>query len=366
MKRLLLAVSGLSPQILTESLYALACQEPSFIPDEVHLLTTAEGASRAKLELLSRDPGWFHRLRQEYGLPYIHFPESNIHLLRDDTGRPLEDIRTPKDNEHAADSITDKVRELTQDANTCLHVSIAGGRKTMGFYAGYALSLYGRAQDDMSHVLVSSPYEFLPDFFYPSREERIIHDRDGRPVDAAKAQVWLSRIPFVRLRHAIPDSLRSGKARFSEVVRAASEAFTETPQLTLYRRDQMVETPTSLFRLPARLFAFLLWMAEDRKHGGQGFARPTSGVAEPEYARNYLEIYRKLSGANERTLDALEQGMESSFFDQAKSRLNKALDNHLPLSARHYQIVSKGKRGHARFGLWRLDPEQITIKRSPP
>ena len=29
----------------------------------------------------------------------------------------------------------------------------------MGFYLGYALSLYGRTQDRLSHVLVSSPYE---------------------------------------------------------------------------------------------------------------------------------------------------------------------------------------------------------------
>jgi CRISPR-associated protein (TIGR02584 family) len=28
-----------------------------------------------------------------------------------------------------------------------------GERKTMGFYVGYALSLFGRAQDRLSHVI---------------------------------------------------------------------------------------------------------------------------------------------------------------------------------------------------------------------
>jgi CRISPR-associated protein (TIGR02584 family) len=56
-------VTGLTPQVVTETLYALAVQrQPPFIPTEIHLLTTAEGAEEARLGLLSADPGWFHRL----------------------------------------------------------------------------------------------------------------------------------------------------------------------------------------------------------------------------------------------------------------------------------------------------------------
>lgn len=39
----------------------------------------------------------------------------------------------------------------------------------MGYYLGYALSLYGRAQDRLSHVLVTERYESLRDFFIPHR-----------------------------------------------------------------------------------------------------------------------------------------------------------------------------------------------------
>jgi CRISPR-associated protein (TIGR02584 family) len=59
------------------------------------------------------------------------------------------------------------VRELTADPDCAIHASIAGGRKTMGFYLGYALSLFGRPQDRLSHVLVSSPFESNQNFFYP-------------------------------------------------------------------------------------------------------------------------------------------------------------------------------------------------------
>ncbi|MBP6582128.1 MAG: hypothetical protein KA204_01445, partial [Chromatiaceae bacterium] len=44
-RRILLAVTGLTPQVVTETLYALAMErQPPFIPTEIHLLTTAEGA----------------------------------------------------------------------------------------------------------------------------------------------------------------------------------------------------------------------------------------------------------------------------------------------------------------------------------
>ena len=134
-KRIILAVTGLSPQVVTETLYALAVsRKPAFVPTEIHLLTTAEGKHRAELALLSEEPGWFHRLRRDYELPSIAFDAGHIHTITDADGNALEDIRTPEDNDRLADQITEQVRELTADSQTALHVSIAGGRKTMGFY----------------------------------------------------------------------------------------------------------------------------------------------------------------------------------------------------------------------------------------
>ncbi len=113
-RRILLCVTGLSPQILTETLYALAVeQQPPFVPGEIHLLTTADGAERARLTLLSADPGWFHRLCRDYGLHGIHFDENCIHILRDRWNQPLGDIRSLEDNDAAADQITALVRALT-------------------------------------------------------------------------------------------------------------------------------------------------------------------------------------------------------------------------------------------------------------
>ena len=76
-KRNLIAVSGMSPQIVTETLYALATRsENPFIPTEIHIITTTEGANNAELNLLraGKDKiGWFNKLFQELNLPDINF-----------------------------------------------------------------------------------------------------------------------------------------------------------------------------------------------------------------------------------------------------------------------------------------------------
>ncbi len=64
-RRILLAVTGLSPQIVTETLYALA-RDGGFVPGEIHLLTTQEGARLAKAALPHLDSNQFHALLADY------------------------------------------------------------------------------------------------------------------------------------------------------------------------------------------------------------------------------------------------------------------------------------------------------------
>lgn len=160
-RRVLLAVTGLSPQIVTETLYALMREGADAVPHEVHIITTVEGAERVRLALLSEQLGWFQRFLADFHLPAITFNAECIQVLRGPDGMPLTDIRSAEDNACAADQIAEAVRRFTADEQVHLHLSLAGGRKTMGFFAGYALSLWGRDGDRLTHVLVSDPYESL-------------------------------------------------------------------------------------------------------------------------------------------------------------------------------------------------------------
>ena len=148
-QRILLTVAGLTPQIITETVYALAVnRKPPFVPTRIVVLTTSEGANRVRLMLQGSDPGWLGRLGEEYGIPSMELSQHDVLTLQTDAGLPLGDIRTDADNTYAADLITETVRALTADEDFALHVSIAGGRKTLGFFAGYALSLDGARKTD--------------------------------------------------------------------------------------------------------------------------------------------------------------------------------------------------------------------------
>ncbi len=281
-RRIFLAVTGLSPQIVTETLYALAVKPTVgallFVPTEVHIITTAQGAEHARLNLLSEQIAWFHRLRKDYGLPEIAFDAERIHQIPSGNGGALEDIRTPQDNERAADFITEVVRRLSADPQSALHVSIAGGRKTMSYYLGYALSLLGRAQDRLSHVLVSAPYENNRNFYYPTPYEYPIHVmQKGKEVayDCRKATIDLADIPFVRLREGMPRGLLDGKATFLEAVDEAQRAL----------------PPTCLVLDPFPMC----------RHGGRGTTR-----LEARRVRFLLDARRPLSGGAPRC--TLERG----------------------------------------------------------
>ena len=352
-RRILLAVTGLSPQVVTETLYALAVEARSaFVPTEVRLLTTAQGAERARLNLLHPDSGWFHRLCADYDLQGIRFGEADIIVLRDEAGRSLEDIRSPEDNRRAGDRLTALVRELTADPDAALHVSIAGGRKTMGFYAGYALSLFGRAQDRLSHVLVSAAFESHPDFYYPTPYSRVIHTfpPDSRPLDSRDARVSLAEIPFVRLREGLPTRLLKGEEDFSETVAAAQRAL-QPPSLVVDMAHRRIVAGGEAVDLAPADLAFYAWMARRREARKPPVHWDDSGIGQ-EYLAEYGAIVGPHSGDYERAEQALDTELLKDWFEQRKSKTNTSLREALGEQlARPYLIKGAGKRPRTRFGL---------------
>lgn len=355
-RRILLAVTGLSPQVVTETLYALAVNpesKQSFVPTEIHIVTTRDGYDRARLTLLSEDPGWFHRLCSEYRLKNIEFIVENIHILREPSGSELPDIRTPADNELAADTITEWVREFTADPASALHVSIAGGRKTMGYYAGYALSLYGRSQDRLSHVLVSPPFESLTEFFYPTRDSRVIYGRDpkSQPLDTRDATVTLAEIPFVSLRHGLPHRLIEGRARFSESVDAARLTL-GAPTLDIDHAQRRVRCSGRIVDLPPTELAFLAWFARRSMESQIPVNAPPDGAPSREYAEQYLREYRHIVGPmgnDDRKRLRLKHGMDKQAFMEAKAKLAKTLRNALGTAAGSFlpRVIGKKLSGYA-------------------
>ncbi len=350
-RRILLAVTGLSPQIVTETLYALSVmRQPAFMPTEIYVVTTSEGAERVRLSLLSDDPGWLAQLCHDYQLPPIAFDRTHIEVLQDAQGQPLTDIRAPADNSRMADLITERVRALTLDSESALHVSIAGGRKTMGYYAGYALSLFGRPQDRLSHVLVSEPFESSWQFFYPTPYSRVITTRDDKLIDTAEAQVNLAEIPFVRLRDGVPERLLKGRAGFAETIEAAQRA-QQFPELVLDLDEQLIYAGGEIFNMPPAPLALYSLLAR-RSLANQPAVRWDSEAVAVEYLAEYGRIVGIESGEYERAQATLAAGMTAEDFDYRKSRTNKIIQDALGLPlAKTYQIHGDGGKPRTHYAL---------------
>lgn len=239
-KRILLCVTGMSPAVITETLYALVV-EKNFIPTEIRVITTQQGKNKVINALLGITSDrqekrgaladFIADYGQQYGFEHIHFDEQSVQVIEDSQTQKLSDIRSPEENQLAADQIVKLVGELCQDDASAIHVSIAGGRKTMGFFLGYALSLYGRKQDSLSHVLVSEQFENLPDFFYPKPYPHIIYNHKGEELDASKGKVMLAEIPWVRLGLGVPENLLNSQISYSDSVHKAQMILDE-PKLT--------------------------------------------------------------------------------------------------------------------------------------
>ncbi len=374
--RVLVAVTGLSPQIVTETLFALAVghrdqyivpspEQRLLEPTKIRLITTEEGARRTKCALLHPERGWFYRLCSDYDLPVIEFGPEHIIVLRDEAGRPLDDIRSREDNRSAADAITAVVRELSNDQQSALHVSIAGGRKTMGFYLGYALSLFGRAQDRLSHVLVNAPFESHPEFFYPTPKMYLIKDRNGRSCDARDARVTLADIPFVRLRDELRPDLLTGDVSFSVAVEEAQRAVPPV-ELILDPARCTVTAGGASFELKPSRFA-LYWLLADRARGG----RPGVHWSEEDFVETLLRYYRRIGrvdsdfGDYKRVEPAYRRGPIEKIVKPTKTRINNGLRLRLgERRATPYLIDSLGLipgTRRKRFGL-SLPPSAIRYR----
>jgi len=222
-KQIIIAVLGLTPQVVTETLYVLSQKrEHPIVPHAVYIITTKEGKRKAIQELLSEGNGQFFRFCSEYGLDSdrIAFDESTIYVVRDAENRQLEDIRTTADNEAMANYIVNFVRDKAENSDTIIHASVAGGRKTMSVYMGYALTLFGREDDRLYHILVSPPeLENHPEFYYLPKEHKTLYSPDGKAINTKNAVLELAEIPFVRIRKKLEQLDFEQKMSYLEMVK---------------------------------------------------------------------------------------------------------------------------------------------------
>jgi CRISPR-associated protein (TIGR02584 family) len=201
-KNILITVLGSSPQVITETLFALKDKD---FPQQIIIFTTEHGANQ--IERLSLHQK-IEALCNDYNLAIPTLNHDDIHTVKDLNGNKISDIRDSEDQEAMADQITQTVRDLVADEHCVIHASIAGGRKSMSFYMGYIFSIFARPQDTLSHVLVTPEFE-SNNFWYPTPTSSPFVARTnpttGEKVmlDAHNGHVELAEIPFLRINASL-------------------------------------------------------------------------------------------------------------------------------------------------------------------
>ena len=309
-RRLVLAAAvGESPAVVSETLWALFNRSPSEQPERIVIFTTAAGRQQIcgryeaagtydqvkalsdpqrRRPLGALKPGhraWedddlvlaLARLCREWRRPV---PIVELHVARDERGRRIEDIRTESDDRAFGNLVFRVIRRLTEDDGLTVHASIAGGRKTMGTRLAGVLAMFGRPQDELSHVLVTKRESEGSGYWCPSKEPGKIRvrrppeePRDVEVGDASVVQLVSQR--FWPLRSLIDDESleRVADFDFDEVV-LALQAVIDPPPVCFHDTDCEVQigipgvTFSRSIKLEAKKYARYRLLAESRVAAG--------------------------------------------------------------------------------------------------
>lgn len=209
MKRTVLIVGmGTSPAVLTETVWALAHQKSPVVPDEIVVIVTKSGAERLCGDILSGSTTIWDSMLEALRKEKIRidgklvFGETSIRVIPDERGNGIWDLRTGDDNLRAADFMLRQIRQYTESSDTVVLTSIAGGRKTMSALLFSCMTLLGREDDKVFHVLLPPEFEggVEPPMFYPKKGVTYTNRLTGKKYKGDKYRSELFEVPFVRMR----------------------------------------------------------------------------------------------------------------------------------------------------------------------
>jgi CRISPR-associated protein (TIGR02584 family) len=217
-QHILFAVLGKVPNVITEALWYLKERRTplSIEIDRIVVVTTnagmdvlKNGNQPRKIPRFLGEDGAFKKYCEEYQT-YPRLVENDIHIIRDDSGEIVDDVRNSEQFKLTGNMITRLLGELTKNPDNVLHCLYSGGRRSMAVYLGLALTMLGRKQDCFYYVR-TTPEEFLiPTFFYPPK---------NKPCDI---EISLEEIPFARLGEKYVDMFGSN-LNYSQLVKNIQE-----------------------------------------------------------------------------------------------------------------------------------------------
>ena len=374
MKEVLIFVAGTTSQIITETIYALIHQNPPVYPDEIHVITTTHGKKLIKENLI--EGGRFINFCKEFRLRENLLNEDSIVIVKDHKGSPLEDIRDRQDNESLGDFIATFIKEKAGDERSRLHCSLAGGRKTMSFYMGSALQLFGRPWDKLYHVLVTPEFESNPDFYYKPKKDRVLK-KNGKELHTRDAQIFLAELPFIRIKDKIPLNGKSFKELVEEGQKEIDTSLTQ-PFIFINLKERVVtigEKDIEFKPFHLVFYAYLLKQKVEKCpyperaycHDCTDCFPQLNDLSTPKVtellSRDYEIIYGPHSGHVENYRRQWKDGIEAAKLRSDRSKINREIIENLENEtlSTYYTISSLRKYGGTRFGI-KVEKGKIRIE----
>lgn len=295
-KTVLVAGVGTTPAVLTETVWGLAHQTPPVVPDEIVVLTTLTGRQKLEREVTAGEPSVWSRLvaaLKAEGLPVdgmLAFGETSIRVFPDAHRNPLADLRSGDENLRAADFMLAQLRQYTESPDFVVLTSIAGGRKTMSALLLSCMTLLGRADDRVYHVLLPPEFEgrLDPPFYFP--ENGVMHRTSASPpceLESSKAAVELFEVPYVRMRGWYQEKFKSIPPSYETLVskvQSVAPAAIVPPDIAIDAWQGALVLNGRAVPLSRPCFAALLLLAD--------------GCAVKDLHKRLCDLYAGKGGAN--------------------------------------------------------------------
>ena len=372
MKNILLAVTGLNPQVITETLFALHQSKKTV--DAVHVITTRDGKEMIYATLLSGKKGRYYQYLDEYGInpSSIDFSHRNIHVISDEHGIEIPDIGSELDNERFLKKCLDLSFSFTSSLDTAVFFSVAGGRKTMSACLSLAVQIYGRPQDRLYHVLVSPEFESSRDFYYPPKKSKPIELRDhqGKPFfkETKYAEVNLIHMPFFSIREQLSADLLKHPKDPGTLMLSLIKEETHLLKVNMISRKITYKT-IEMDLMPARmaLYAFFALQKKNCTKKVDTCENCTECFLDIqsiyEKQDKITDLYNRISGTH--PLDEMSDtgitGLNAGNFNMYKGKIKLDLLTRFgPYALKDMEIISVGKRPNTRYGI-RMDRDKIEI-----
>lgn len=376
-REILIFVAGATPQIITETIYALAMQSPPVYADELHIITHSRGKQRI-METLVHE-GILQQLCREYGIPPLTLTSDHIRVICDENGTELHDIRTTDDNEHAGDQITAFLRDQACDPQVRLHCSLSGGRKTMTYYMGIAFQLFARQWDRLYHIMVAPEFEKVEQFFYPPKQPQQLTVRNGNnetTFSTADANVSLVQLPMIYLRDKLPLQATALRQIVAEGQKEIDMAATQRPvrinlaERTLYIGDTLIDLSpiqlmlyTTFLQLKQQPCRF---SSRDYCHECTACFVPLVELTSKESIEQMAQLYQAIYGNDPDKADELlerwDRNLETDLLRQQISKINRAIQDDMkdPTLLPFYRVSTVKQYGSSRYGV-RVDKGKILV-----